>query len=250
MHHLYWYEKFNWNLYACSKIITIGYPIGQPLKPWNWWGYPILDIHWIWQNIRMELPQQEFNITGRSILLIFVFFLVFSYVNYLSNRSISSNIVKKIFGYSIIQNNLNIITYIIGYIGVGLSIKLSLYFIPNWLPPFHAWVLFLSYNTIFFFGYISTLGILIRDSTTGTRVTSTNLFNPITLASLQMVLIKIFFFILYAAGLLFILYINIYTSIVYKVTTVVIGILIGFLYISYLSYNILLQFITTASPLL
>ena len=108
MHHLYWYEKFNWNLYACSKIITIGYPIGQPLKPWNWWGYPILDIHWIWfniiyffflivysrQNIRMELPKQEFNITGRSILLIFVFFLVFSYVNYLSNRSISSNIVK------------------------------------------------------------------------------------------------------------------------------------------------------------
>jgi len=104
----------------------------------------------------------------------------------------------------------------------------------------------------FFFGYISTIGILIRGSITGnTRTVSTNIYTfiPATIASLQIVLIKILYFTLYTAGLLFILYLNIYTSIVYKVTTVVIGILIAFLYLSYLSYNLLSQF-TNTLPLL
>lgn len=62
--HVYFYKAFNWKAEGEHPVLgrlnppvaTIGYPIAQFLKPWNWWPSLYFDQHHTWQYFRATLP--------------------------------------------------------------------------------------------------------------------------------------------------------------------------------------------------
>jgi len=65
MNHIYFYERSSWdhgyrtgqfkNLRIPAYVLT--YPITPNLKPWYWWGYIWLQLHWEWQAYRSQLDE-------------------------------------------------------------------------------------------------------------------------------------------------------------------------------------------------
>ena len=78
LNHKYFYEQFHWHLFhvwhfgeltsSNSTIpvvvpraqsipaLTLGFPMAPVLKPWYWYAAFILDIHWVWQDVRNTVP--------------------------------------------------------------------------------------------------------------------------------------------------------------------------------------------------
>eukprot|EP01064_Diplonema_japonicum_P008128 TRINITY_DN15650_c1_g1_i1.p1 TRINITY_DN15650_c1_g1~~TRINITY_DN15650_c1_g1_i1.p1 ORF type:complete len:464 (+),score=98.96 TRINITY_DN15650_c1_g1_i1:77-1468(+) len=54
MHHIYYYEKMSWGgpWGKAEDIVTMTYPIATFGKPWWWWCYPLMDMHWLWLKFR------------------------------------------------------------------------------------------------------------------------------------------------------------------------------------------------------
>jgi hypothetical protein len=169
MHHLYYYEKFNWELYSCSPIVTLGYPIhqvpditrahlflfmftasllfifDQNFKPWYWWTYPLLDINWWWQDLRMELPGQSFHYLPRTLLVITLFGFAYLLLRYAIP-------VFPAFYPRMVVSHARVLSYVYGLLAALVCIRLSLELVSVWLPPQPAWILFLAhYQTMFYF---------------------------------------------------------------------------------------------------
>lgn len=154
MHHLYYYEKFNWDLYSCSPIVTLGYPIAQPFKPWYWWGYPLLDLHAWWQDLRMELPHQEFHYGLRGITAVGVFlaiFLLLKFAIYFPPSSCEP----------VLLSYARPVALGFGFLASLLCIRLSTELVPGWLPPVPGWILFGIYYNAFFYLFVCCLGLFL-----------------------------------------------------------------------------------------
>eukprot|EP00754_Rhynchopus_humris_P040348 Rhum_TRINITY_DN2338_c0_g2::Rhum_TRINITY_DN2338_c0_g2_i1::g.6737::m.6737 len=57
MHHIYYYEKMSWGAMwgSADNIVTMTYPITPAGKPWWWWCYPLMDMHFHWLKYRNQI---------------------------------------------------------------------------------------------------------------------------------------------------------------------------------------------------
>ena len=83
INHKYYYEQYHWNLFhlrqfrdmvfnrSPSSVIvpsahdipatTLGFPMAPSLKPWYYWSVIIMDLNWVWQDVRsLALRDTEF----------------------------------------------------------------------------------------------------------------------------------------------------------------------------------------------
>eukprot|EP01114_Cavostelium_apophysatum_P009313 TRINITY_DN22414_c0_g1_i1.p1 TRINITY_DN22414_c0_g1~~TRINITY_DN22414_c0_g1_i1.p1 ORF type:complete len:540 (+),score=109.64 TRINITY_DN22414_c0_g1_i1:159-1778(+) len=65
INHMYYYEKSSWNFYrrfhfADMRIpaTSVAYPIAPNWKPWYWWPYIFLTVHWEWYNMRLLVHEE------------------------------------------------------------------------------------------------------------------------------------------------------------------------------------------------
>jgi hypothetical protein len=154
MHHLYYYEKFNWDLYSCSPIVTIGYPIHQNFKPWYWWTYPLLDINWWWQDLRMELPDQSFHYLPRALFVIALFGFTYLLLRYI--MPIPPAVYSRV-----IVSYARLISYAYGLGAAIVCIRFTLELVPVWLPPQPAWIFFMSHYQIMFYCSLASFGFFL-----------------------------------------------------------------------------------------
>jgi hypothetical protein len=205
---LYYYEKFSWELYSCSPIVMVGYHITEPLKPWHWWSYPLLDLNLWWQELRAELPQQEPEVRFlfRALLALSLGFVGFVLLKYLVH-----------FSPAFCEHLLPTLPYArpigiaYGLVTSLMSIRLALAMVPSWLPPTPGWLLFGAFYTSFYYFFCCTLGIFFYTCTTRHAPTSAQK-HRLLLIALQRVLqvLPIYFLCYWMVGL------GLYSNIVYK----------------------------------
>lgn len=78
INHKYYYEQYHWKLFYLRHFaaltnpsndvvvesarfipaITIGFPMAPVLKPWYWYAAFVLDLHWVWHDVRDKIPYQ------------------------------------------------------------------------------------------------------------------------------------------------------------------------------------------------
>lgn len=103
LNHKYFYEQFHWKLFMLRDFanmttdvrtfpvvvpsaqevpaLTLGFPISTSLKPWYWWSCAILDIHWIWHDVRATIPSSE-EAFGANTLVVSALYVVISTLSF------------------------------------------------------------------------------------------------------------------------------------------------------------------------
>jgi len=83
---IYWYERFSWaTLRAVHPAFVsmdvpayaVTYSMGELLKPWYWYAYPLLEMNSLWLGVRMQLPGEASTwhwAAGRRFVLLAVFY--------------------------------------------------------------------------------------------------------------------------------------------------------------------------------
>lgn len=204
MHHLYYYEKFNWELYSCSPIVTLGYPIGQPLKPWYWWTYPLLDLHYWWQDLRLELPEQEHNYAARCACVIAAYIIAFLLLKYAIHFPPSSC-------EPMLLNYARPLGLVFGLFASLFSIQLASKAVPAWLPPVPGWLFFCAFYVAFFYFLTCCLGLVLF-TCNSRHMPSTALKHRLLLTALQRSVLVVPIYVLF----FWLLGANIYGNIIYK----------------------------------
>eukprot|EP00122_Pirum_gemmata_P003535 Pgem_evm2s3195 len=149
MHHLYYYEKMNWDLYSRGHFKTlptkvpaysIGYPINPSLKPWYWWSYLLMDNHWYFYNVRKELGESWFlSFLLRALLIIGVA----ASAPILLARIKGEHIIY----FLLLQFGDSVVSFFFGFSSVILSAYIGGSLVPGLMPPPLAWTLFIINNT-------------------------------------------------------------------------------------------------------
>ena len=84
MHHIYYYEKMSWGgpWGRGEDIVTMTYPIAQFGKPWVWYGYPMMDMHFLWLKYRNQIDvASDYPVQICVLLMAPLLHLVLSQVN-------------------------------------------------------------------------------------------------------------------------------------------------------------------------
>lgn len=236
MHHLYYYEKFNWDLYSCSPIVTLGYPIAQQLKPWYWWGYPLLDLHAWWQDLRAELPNQEYHYAlrgGFALVTFAVVFLVLKYGIYFPPSSCEPMLLP----YA------RPVGLAFGFVAALFSLRLASELVPGWLPPVPGWVLFGAFYTAFFYFLVCCLGLFLF-TCNSRHMPSGALKHRLLVVALQRLLLTVPIYLLCFS----VLGAKIYGNIIYKAAAALTSAVIMVVLQSLVCWQVLQVFLRPDSP--
>jgi len=149
MNHIYFYEKGTWdngwrqgqfkNLDIPAYVLT--YPITPSLKPFYWWSYLWLNVHWVWNHYRIQIEESWTPILFMLTLTIAAF--IFAAEFFVRNRKRQSESTRFI--------EVGKTTWIIALVGMLATNYMVFTLIPTIMPPSLAIpFFFLSQNVIFF----------------------------------------------------------------------------------------------------
>ena len=160
MHHIYYYEKMSWGgpWGKGEDIVTMTYPIATFGKPWWWWCYPLMDMHWLWLKYRNEIDT-VYNYPIQMALVILSPAVHFLFGHLIQKVPCPAARISGLDGASAIDDHT--VWFVWGanscrsvVIGCGLSfvsLALARFITPGITPPLLAWTLFLSYYSLFMF---------------------------------------------------------------------------------------------------
>eukprot|EP00124_Ichthyophonus_hoferi_P001543 Ihof_evm2s83 gene=Ihof_evmTU2s83 len=169
MHHMYFYEKMNWNLYRRKGFLdfpgdipalSLAYPITPPLKPWYWYPYVLMDNHWEFYKVRMQLDESwAFRFTWRFTMIIAVAMMAHWLPNSIPDRPWIHRLAD-ITAFLMHQTGNTAVGAIFGFLAAFASAMISAHLIPRLMPPPLAWTLFFFQQNLIVYIFLRIFCIL------------------------------------------------------------------------------------------
>ncbi|KAJ9444830.1 putative glucuronosyltransferase PGSIP8 [Diplonema papillatum] len=160
MHHIYYYEKMSWGgpWGSVDDHVTMTYPITAAGKPWFWWGYPIMDMHWVWLAYRNRvetLGEHPMPIVLLVLAPALHFALAEGLKRYQTTRQVSVDTMapetSDRAGIWFVWGRSSCKATLIGIMLACGSLMVARLATPGIVHPYVAWPTFLTYYTLSFY---------------------------------------------------------------------------------------------------
>eukprot|EP01062_Namystynia_karyoxenos_P066059 TRINITY_DN60074_c0_g1_i1.p1 TRINITY_DN60074_c0_g1~~TRINITY_DN60074_c0_g1_i1.p1 ORF type:complete len:569 (+),score=150.98 TRINITY_DN60074_c0_g1_i1:102-1709(+) len=169
MNHMYYYEKMRWGGVwgDASDIVTMTYPVTPIGKPWYWYWYPLLDMHWWWHRYRMSVD--SFSNYPRELALLVLAPFLGQVLAHLERRVAARHggarpqtAAGEVSGANLLHEDkwaqagvwcvwgrAHCIATCVGFAMHVAAAVAALHVAPGITPPLLAWPLFLAYHWLF-----------------------------------------------------------------------------------------------------
>eukprot|EP01061_Rhynchopus_euleeides_P021098 TRINITY_DN3430_c0_g2_i2.p1 TRINITY_DN3430_c0_g2~~TRINITY_DN3430_c0_g2_i2.p1 ORF type:complete len:499 (+),score=185.44 TRINITY_DN3430_c0_g2_i2:128-1498(+) len=157
MHHIYYYEKMSWGgpWGSAENIVTMTYPIAQFGKPWCWWGYPMMDMHFHWLRYRNKLdgPSDYPLHVGLLVLAPIIHFILTQVLKRCQVcksgvMSVSDAESQRREGVWFMWGRGSCVAVTTGFGLSAVSMMVGVSMAPGILPPVLGWAVFITYYTL------------------------------------------------------------------------------------------------------
>jgi hypothetical protein len=164
LNHMYFYENWHLNRYRkyhfanyTIPALSLAYPIAPLWKPWYWYAYIGLKMHWEFDAVRTTLGDNHDVELIIRLLILFVFYMGLNPL--IARRKLFPNHVTK--ASHVIQAcckflGKRMVAIVAALVSTFISVLLGLMLVPGMMAPRSAWPLFLISQDVF---YTTFLGL-------------------------------------------------------------------------------------------
>eukprot|EP00760_Papus_ankaliazontas_P032074 PhM_4_TR560/c0_g1_i1/m.97171 len=168
MHHFYFYDRMSWEgaMGGFDNLVSMTFPAPQTLKPWCWYGFPILAMHWLWHDYRMHIDSYA-NYPGSWFCLIVVMPVLFFVTKIVAERLTGGLPLRVpvhvspcgVEGCSCISRGTLFIYNFSGVVLAMSSVYVASHLIPCYVPYALAWLLLYTFNLWFHFTVLEVVAL-------------------------------------------------------------------------------------------